>query len=65
MPQTLAYIGGLQLAVSSGFTSLIAAFCGLIAGLAYRSNLFGIGKFMVRYTPLYRVLIGSISFRAV
>ncbi len=45
--QAFIYLAGLQLCLSSGVRSLTAAGAGLLAGLLYRANLFGMRKWKV------------------
>lgn len=45
--KAFVYLAGLQLILSSGLSSAFAALCGVIAGATYRSNMFGLRKFMI------------------
>ncbi|GMH35446.1 hypothetical protein BSKO_03314 [Bryopsis sp. KO-2023] len=45
--KAFVYLAGLQLILSSGLSSAFAALCGVIAGATYRSNMFGMRKFML------------------
>ncbi|CAD7699146.1 unnamed protein product [Ostreobium quekettii] len=43
--KAFVYLAGIQLILSSGVGSTMAAVCGLMAGLTYRANLFGMKQF--------------------
>ncbi len=46
--QAFIYLAGLQLCLSGGTRSMLAGAAGLLAGLVYRSNVFGVRSARVR-----------------
>ena len=46
--QAFVYMAGVQLLFASSRQSLLGALCGLAAGVAYRTNLFGLQKLQVK-----------------
>lgn len=51
--QAFVYLAGLQLLASSSLRSALAGSCGLIAGLAYQYNFFGIKRLKVASAHLH------------
>ena len=50
--QAFIYMAGVQLLFASSRQTLFGAACGLIAGIAYRTNFLGLQKLQVSHTSL-------------